>query len=103
MNKIYGNTIEVFKHCHYGVIPEDEIPEWLDEVKGTRYFKSKRERELFIEKIEDLLYKCWGGFDDDGDYEITNYGSFSIIISYKNYFEEEFKPVSERMVKLRRA
>ena len=41
MNKIYGNTIEVFKHCHYGVIPEDEIHEWLDEVKGTRYFKSK--------------------------------------------------------------
>lgn len=103
MNKIYGITINVYEHCHYGVIPEDERPEWLNEIKGTRYFRSKREREAFVDKIEELFYKCHGGFDEDGDYEITNYGSFSIVINYKNYFEEEFKPVGERMVTLRRA
>lgn len=101
MNKIYGITVKVSEHCWYGIIPEDERPEWLNEIKGTRYFRSKRERDLFVDKIEELLYKWHGGFDDDGDYEITNYGTFSIVISYKNYFEEEFKPVGERRVKVR--
>lgn len=101
MNKIYGITVNVSEHCWYGVIPEGIRPDWLDEIKGTRYFRSKRERDLFVDKIEELLYKTHGGYDEDGDYEITNYGTFSIVISYENYFEEEFKPVSERRVKVR--
>lgn len=79
----------------------EEYPQ-LKEYLGKNIFKTKSQRDKFVRKIESLvLYTFGGGWtcnckdEDDEVLEITDYGTFSILI-YTDKFEEEFKPIKER-------
>lgn len=74
----------------------------LKEYLGKNIFKTKSQRDKFVRKIESLvLYTFGGGWTsavdetDDEMLEITDYGTFSILI-HTDKFEEEFKPIKER-------
>lgn len=96
-NLIYGITVDIYE---YGPVPSDARPSWLNEIKGTRYFRTKSERKDFVNKIEELFCKSCGGFNEDGTYEITDYARYGIVIDYENYFEEEYKPITDKRVRV---
>lgn len=96
-NLIYGVEVQVWS---WGPVPAYEKPEWLNEIKGIYYFRNERQRRDFVNKLRKTLDGSHGGWDIDGIYEITNYGTWGICIDHEE-FEEEFKPVSERRVKVR--
>ena len=78
----------------------EEYPK-LKEYLGKNIFKTKSQRDNFVRKIESLvLYDFGGGWTcgDEGEndvLEITDYGTFSILVN-TDKFEEEFKPIKER-------
>lgn len=76
----------------------EEYPQ-LKEYLGKNIFKTKSQRDKFVRKIESLVLNTFGGGwtcgDEDDTLEITNYGTFSILI-YTDKFEEEFKYIKER-------
>lgn len=92
---LYGLEIKI----EYWGILKDEInkryPE-LEEYLGKKIFKTERLRREYINKFEYLVngkYSC--GYDCDNFIELTDYGTFSILMKVKTW-EEQWAEIKMR-------
>jgi len=92
---LYGLNI----HVDYWGISSKEVREEYPEVwngQGKLYFKTKRERDNYIKDFDISIWnKYKPGYDCDNNLEITDYGSFSITITYDTW-TEKFKEIRMR-------
>lgn len=85
---LYGLNIII---DYWGISSKEFKEDYPDlyEGQGKLYFKTKKERDDYMKTFEVSVWNKYSpGYDCDNNIEITDYGTFSILIRFKKWTEK---------------